>query len=115
MTVFNDCDKRVSYSETIARWRSGGLPDSLQQAFEQAAAVGAAMGGLHHPLRMRHQAEHVAGRVENAGYAPRRTVHLAGIAEGDPAFALEPVERFGIGLVIAVVMRDRKVTSSPER
>ena len=37
----------------------------------------------------------------------RRAVDLAGIAEGDPAFALEPVERLGVGLVIAVMMGDR--------
>ena len=38
----------------------------------------------------------------------RRSVDLAGIAEGDSALALEPVERRFVGLVIAVMMGDRE-------
>src|SRR3712207_6992753 len=37
----------------------------------------------------------------------RSAVDLAGVAEGDPALALEPVEGFGVGLVVAVVVGDR--------
>ena len=39
---------------------------------------------------------------------PRRAVDLVEIAESDAAFALEPVERRFVGLVIAVVVRDRE-------
>jgi hypothetical protein len=43
--------------------------------FEQAAAVGAAVGGLHRALRVRHHAEHVAGFVDDAGDVAGRAVH----------------------------------------
>ena len=39
---------------------------------------------------------------------PRRAVDLVGVAEGDAAFALEPVERRCVGLVIAVMVGDRE-------
>ena len=38
----------------------------------------------------------------------RAAVDLFGVAERDAAFALDPVERFGIRDVIAIVMRDGK-------
>ena len=37
----------------------------------------------------------------------RGAVDVAGVAERDAAFAFQPVERLGVGEVIAVVMRDR--------
>ena len=65
------------------------------------------MGRLDHPLRMRHHPEHVAGLVDDPGDGSGGAVDLIRIAKGDPAFAFEPVERLGIGLVIAVMMGDR--------
>ena len=89
------------------------LGDGFQQAFEQPPPVGAAVRRLDRPLGVRHQAEHVAGIVEDAGDPPRRAVDLVEVAERDPAFALEPVERRFVGLVIAVVVRDRERIASP--
>ena len=63
--------------------------------------------GFDRALGVRHHAEHIAGVVEDPGDVARRAVDLAGVAERDPAFAFEPVERLGIGLVIAVVVGDR--------
>ena len=86
--------------------RLGG--DRLEQPFEQPPSVGAAVRRLDRPLGVRHQAEHVAGIVEDAGDAARRAVDLVEVAEGDAALAFEPVERRFVGLVIAVVVRDRE-------
>src|SRR3546814_5317233 len=80
--------------------------DRFQQPFEQAAAVGAAVGGLDPAFGMRHHAEDIAGRIEDAGDVARRAVDVGGIADGDAAFAFEPVERIGFGEIIAVLMRD---------
>src|SRR6476620_11153799 len=57
---------------------------------------------------MRHQAEDVAGVVENAGDAPRRAVDLVEVAKGDAPVALEAVECGFVGLKVAVVVRDRE-------
>jgi hypothetical protein len=54
-----------------------------------------------------HQAEHIAGRVDDTGDIARRAIDRFGIAEHHPALALQPVERFGIGDIVAVVMRHR--------
>ena len=54
---------------------------------------------------MRHHAEHIARGVEHPGDAPLRSVDLLAVAEGHAAFALEPVERFAIGEVVAVMVR----------
>ena len=89
--------------------------DRLQQALEQPPPVGAAMGGFDHALGVRHHAEHVAGLVDDAGDVARRSVDGAGVAERDAAFAFQPVERLGIGGVIAVVMGDRDARSSRPR
>ncbi len=43
------------------------LGDRFEQAFEQAAAVGAAVRGFDHPLGVRHQPEHIARVVEDPG------------------------------------------------
>ena len=48
-------------------------------------------------LGMRHQAEHIAGRIEHAGNVARGAVDRLGITERDAAFAFQAVERFGIG------------------
>src|SRR3546814_4975372 len=46
--------------------------------------------------------------VEHAGDAALRAVDIFGIAEGDAAFAFEPVERIAVGKVIAVVVRSEE-------
>ena len=46
---------------------------------------------------------------------PRGAVALVEIAEGDAAFAFETVEGRFVGLVIAVVMRNREERSSRPR
>ena len=51
------------------------------------------MRGLERALRVRHQPEHITGTVDDPGDRPRRVVDLAGVAERDPALALDPVER----------------------
>src|SRR3546814_1091091 len=50
--------------------------DRFQQPFEQAAAVGAAVGGLDPAFGMRHHAEDIAGRIEDAGDVARRAVDV---------------------------------------
>src|SRR3546814_6489029 len=104
--------QKTAYEMRISDWSSdvcsSDLPsgaDRFQQPFEQAAAVGAAVGGLDPAFGMRHHAEDIAGRIEDAGDVARRAVDVGGIAEGDAAFAFEPVERIGIGEIIAVMMR----------
>src|ERR1700726_4542800 len=65
---------------------------------------------------MRHQAEDSAGLVVDAGDGAGRAVEVCdfdtlarrtAIAERDEAASFEPVERLGIGGIVAVVMRDR--------
>jgi hypothetical protein len=56
-----------------------------------------------------HHAQHVAAIVEHAGDIALRTVDRFGIAERHAAFAFQPVERFGIGVIVAVMVRDRDV------
>ena len=65
------------------------------------------MRGFDLAFGVGHHAEHVPGGIEHARDLPRRAVDVAGVAERDAAFAFEPVERFGVGEVIAVVVRDR--------
>ena len=80
----------------------------LDQRAQQQHAVVGAQQEVRRALGVRHQAEHVAGLVEDAGDAARRAVALVEIAQGDPALALEPVERRRVGLVVAVMMGDRE-------
>src|SRR3546814_4970461 len=47
--------------------------------------------------------------VEHAGDRPRRPVDVIGIAERDASLALDPVERRGVGEIIAVMMRNGNV------
>src|SRR4051794_3500066 len=61
-----------------------GLAEGFHDPLEQAAAVGAAVGGLDHPFGVGHHAQHVARLVEDAGDVARRAVAFAGVAEGDP-------------------------------
>ena len=65
------------------------------------------MSRLERTLRMRHHAEDIARIVEDAGDVPRGSVDLTGIAEGYAAFALDPVERVRVVLLIAVLVSDR--------
>src|SRR6185312_13231123 len=88
----------------------------LDQSFEQRLAVAAAEQRLHGVLRMRHQAHHRLGLVEHAGDVLDRAVGIAGavdrsvgraIAESDLAAILQPLQRVGVGEVIALGMGDR--------
>ena len=84
---------------------------------EQRLAVGRAEQRLDGVLRMRHQAQHVLGAVEDAGDVARRAVGVvasssvavgAAIAERDLAVRLRARSSVSlVGEVIAVVMRDR--------
>ena len=62
---------------------------------------------LDHPFGVRHHAQHIALGVEYAGDVARRSVDVLIVAERDLAFALDPVERRGIGEIVAVMMRHR--------
>src|SRR6185437_15515782 len=92
----------------------------LDQSFEQRLAVAAAEQRLHGVLRMRHQAHHGLGLVEHAGDVLDRAVGIGlmtkkavdravgrAVAEGDLAAILEPLQRVGVGEVIAFGMSDR--------
>src|SRR5688500_11370354 len=88
-----------------ARWCgaiSRGLP---QNAFKQRPAVAAAMRGLDQIFRMRHETEHIAAIIDDAGNVVERAVGIGalGVAEHDLAFALDARERLGVGKEIAVV------------
>src|SRR6185312_6968363 len=87
--------------------KSSGV-HGFEQPLEQPPSVGPAVRRLHNPLRVRHEAEHVAGIVEDPRDVPRRSVDGIEVAERHAAFALEPVESRFVRLVIAVVMRDRE-------
>ena len=72
---------------------------------------------------MGHQAEHGARLVEDAGDVAARAVGIGfgvtwpcgvAIAEGDAAFAFEPVERLVVGEIVAVACaRPASVTTWP--
>ena len=87
---------------------SSGVTAGLAHAerLEQASGTAAApsvppSARLDGALGMRHQAEHVAAVVEDAGDVARRAVRIGvvghrrrrAVAEGDPVLVLEPVER----------------------
>ncbi len=76
---------------------------------QKRPAVIAAMGGFDQVFRMRHHAQHIAARIDDTGNVVDRSVRVGafGIAEHDLAFAFETLQRFGVGEIIAVVMRDR--------
>ena len=58
---------------------------------------------------MRHQAEHVAaGSAQDAGDVGRRAVRVVDVAQGDPVLVREPLQRVGVGEVVAVVVRHRE-------
>jgi hypothetical protein len=63
---------------------------------------------LERAFRVRHHAEHIALRIDDPRDAACRAIDLAGVAEGDPALRFQAIERFRIGLVIAVVVGDRE-------
>src|SRR6478736_10554876 len=78
---------------------SGNLGKMLRQSGEQAAAVGRTDRRLDVILRMRHQAEHIAPLVQDARDRVGGAVDIpariesavgGGIAERDPAIALQP-------------------------
>ncbi|PAV68036.1 hypothetical protein WR25_14125 [Diploscapter pachys] len=108
------CDHAASRSpDDAALWHLGGgepvtelRADRFHHAFEQAATVRAAVRRFDLAFGVGHHAEHVASGVEDAGDVARRAVDGFAIAEGDAAFALEAVERVGVGEVITIVMRD---------
>ena len=62
---------------------------------------------------MRHHSQHIARLVEDAGNVAARSVAILDIAEGDTAFALDPVQRLVVGEEIAVVMGNRDADFLP--
>src|SRR5712691_3977384 len=100
------------YSPTIRR----RLLDRFDDALEQPAPVLAAEHALAEPLRVRHHADDVAARVGDAGDVAERAVRVrarraarsvrVAIAEGDLAFALQPLQPFRIDVVVAVAVAD---------
>src|SRR5581483_4325705 len=92
---------------------SGGF-ERLDQAFEQAAAVGGADNGINVIFRMRHQAENVQFFRQNAGDRVHRAVEMridhaisGSVAEGDEILALEPGKGFCVRDIIALAMSNR--------
>src|SRR5476649_2245041 len=90
--------------------------EGLDNTFEQRFAVGAAehrFGGI---LRMRHQAHHGLGLVEDAGDVADRSVGITGtvdravrraVTEGDLAAVFQLLQRVVVGEVVALGMRHR--------
>ena len=56
---------------------------------------------------MGHQAQHVAGRVDDAGDGVGRAIGVLTITEDYLALALEPAERLAVGEEIALAVADR--------
>src|SRR4029077_20995095 len=96
------------------------LPITLLQradeAIEQRASVSPPQQGIGCILGMRHQPEHRAAVVEDAGDGAGRAVDIvlvgqlarrAAIAERDEALVLQTVERALVGSVVAVVVGGR--------
>jgi hypothetical protein len=60
-------------------------------------------------LGVRHQADHVAALVGDAGDVAQRAVGVAAeVAGDDPALALEPVQRGLVGDVAALAVLERR-------
>ena len=70
------------------------------------------MRGFDCAFRVGHHAEHIAGGVNDAGDVARGAVDAFGIAEGDAAFAFQPVERLGVGDVRAGKLIELEVADS---
>ncbi len=83
-------------------------PSAAAETGEEPRAVGAAVRRVGRALGVRHQPEHPPVRREDAGDVARRAVGVVDVAEGDAVLALEPVERVGVGEVVAVVVGDRQ-------
>ncbi len=58
---------------------------------------------------VRHHAEHIAFGIQNTGDVALRAVAVFDVAEGDTPFAFEHVERFVVGEIIAVMVRDGNI------
>ena len=95
-----------------------------EDALEQAAAVAAALQRLDHVFRMRHQAEHVAPFVEDAGDRVERAVGVGrldgapgriDIAEDDAIVAFEAGERRLVAAIIAPPWAIGQRITSPRR
>ena len=57
-------------------------------------------------LGVRHHAQHIAFRIENAGNIAARAIAVLGVSESYAAFTLKCVKRGFIGEVIAIMVRD---------
>ena len=57
---------------------------------------------------MRHQAHHVAARVQNAGDIAHRPIGIIQVAERDTVFGFQFVEGALVGYVAAFAVRDRQ-------
>ena len=105
-------------SRRRARPRAAGARrvNQLHRRLQHHQAVGAAHGQLARPLGMRHQADHVARLVAQAGDVGHRSVRVAvggltprgvDVAEQHLAVALEPRHHVRLGVVVAFAVRDR--------
>ena len=56
---------------------------------------------------VRHHSQHPAILADHAGDIARRSIDRLVVTEGHQPFAFEHVERFAVGKIVAVVMRDR--------
>src|SRR4051794_37468632 len=66
--------------------KSGGrlsTDEGLDDGFEEKPAIGPAQLNLRRALGVRHQSEHVAARVDEAGDVPGRAVRVLPIPEHD--------------------------------
>src|SRR5215469_16047204 len=104
------------FKQEAGRNKRRGSLQGANETGEEGLPIGAAEQRIGSILWVRHQTKDGAGLVEDASDRTRRAVeifslrHLAirsAIAEGDEPLLLEPVQRFGVGGVVAVVMCDR--------
>src|SRR5215210_6460559 len=91
--------------------------DALEDGLEEAKPVGGTENGIDGTLGVWHHPEHVAGLIHDTrdiAHRAIRVVRLYGlqrarrVAEDDVAFALQPIERFLVGAVPTVAVRDRQ-------
>ena len=81
----------------------------LHQPGKQTAPVGATHDAFDMIFRMRHHAEHIALRIDNAGDVIDRAIWIGacGIPEHDLAVILDRLQRFFVGEIVAIVMGNR--------
>src|SRR5258706_4793726 len=81
----------------------------IDQSFEQSEPIRWAQQRIAGAFRMRHQPQHVAFFIQNAGDVTCGAVWMfaAGIAEHDRPFSFQAVERVVVGKIIPLAMGHR--------